>query len=70
MDNLIDNKYQQFNNNKINALQLIGEIYEPDNLCNYHRDYIINHCSGDAINKMISISYNDVTDALVSASIM
>jgi len=70
MDNLIDKKYQQFNKNKINGLQLIGEIYDQDNLCNYHRDYIINHCSGVAINKMILVSYNDIADALVSASIM
>ena len=69
MDNLIDNKYQQFNKNKINGLQLIGEIYDPDNLCNYHRDYIINHCSDAAINKMIYISYNKMVNSNVSESI-
>jgi len=69
MDNLIDNKYQQFNKNKINGLQLIGEIYDRDNLCNYHRDYIINHCSDAAINKMIYISYNKMVNSNVSESI-
>lgn len=70
MDNLIDKKFEQLNKQKINSLQLIGEIYDEENLCNYYRDYIINHCSTASINKMFINSYDDISDSLVSASII
>lgn len=70
MDNLIEKKYKLFKNNKINALQLIGEVYDEENLCNYYRDYIMNHCSDASIKKMIINSYDKMADSLVSASLI
>ena len=70
MDNLIDKKFEQLDKEKINSLQLIGEIYDEENLSNYYRDYIINHCSKASINKMFINSYDDISDSLVSASII
>lgn len=70
MDNLIDKKFEQLDKEKINSLQLIGEIYDEENLSNYYRDYIINHCSKASINKMFINSYDHISDSLVSASII
>ena len=69
MDNLIDKKFEQLEKQKINSLQLIGEIYDEENLTNYYRDYIMNHCSKASINKMFINSYH-IPDSLVSASII
>jgi hypothetical protein len=69
MDNLIDKKFEQLDKEKINSLQLIGEIYDEGNLSNYYRDYIINHCSKASIDKMFINSYDQISESIVSASL-
>ena len=59
--NLINwNKNTEFNKNKINALQIINEIYNENNLKNKNRNYILEYCSTIAIKKMEKINpYKD-----------
>lgn len=60
----INQKYNLYKNNKINALELINEVYDDSHLTNHNRTLILDKCSILAIKKMIKVNLKKIDSKL------